>query len=103
MIFAAAAVAAASVAAPGSAQVTGDRALGQYLSSECVTCHQLTGKQQPGIPAIDGKPAASLVEQLNAYRTKQRPNEVMQNIAARLSSDDIAALAVYFSSLKPRN
>ena len=30
---------------------SGDRALGQYLSSECVTCHQLSGRFD-GIPPI---------------------------------------------------
>jgi cytochrome c553 len=91
------------IAAPGPASAAGDRALGEYLASECVTCHQLSGKQQPGIPAIVGKPAVQLVEAMNAYRSKQRPNEVMQTIAGKFSNEEIAALAAYFSSLKPRN
>src|SRR5262245_54872793 len=78
----------------------GDRALGQFLSSECVTCHQLTGRFQ-GIPPIIGWPEDSFVEIMNEYRDKKRTNPVMQTIAGRLSANDIAALAAYFGSLKP--
>ena len=49
----------------------GDRALGEYLSSECVTCHQLSGRYQ-GIPPIVGWPEASFVEIMNEYRDKKR-------------------------------
>jgi cytochrome c553 len=80
----------------------GDRALGEYLSSECVTCHQLSGRYQ-GIPPIVGWPEASFIEIMNEYREKRRANPVMQTITAKFSSDDIAALAAYFSSVKPKN
>jgi cytochrome c len=36
---------------------------------------------------------------MNGYRLKVRPNPVMQTIAARLSDEEIAALAAYFGSL----
>jgi cytochrome c553 len=78
----------------------GDRALGEYLSSECVTCHQLSGHFD-GIPPIIGWPPSTFVEIMDEYRNKTRENQVMQTIAARLSSDDVAALAAYFGSLKP--
>jgi cytochrome c553 len=80
----------------------GDRALGQYLSSECVTCHQLTGKHE-GIPPIIGWPESSFIEIMNEYRSKRRSNPVMQTIAGKFSSDEVAALATFFGSLKPRN
>ena len=41
------------IAFAGGANAAGDRALGEYLSSECVTCHQLSGRHQ-GIPPIVG-------------------------------------------------
>jgi cytochrome c553 len=86
-----------------SACAAGDRALGEYLSSECVTCHQLSGKPQPGIPPIVGVAESRLTEALNEYKSKRRENLVMQTIAAKFSNDEIAALAAYFGSLKPRN
>ena len=83
------------------AEAAGDKALGEYLSSECTSCHQSSGKQVGGIPAIIGHPAEQFVALMNAYRERQRDNQVMQAIAARLSSEEIAALAAYYEGLKP--
>ena len=80
----------------------GDRALGEYLASECVTCHQLSGRFQ-GIPPIVGWPEPSFIEIMNEYRDKRRSNPVMQTIAAKFSNDEVAALAAYFGSVKPKN
>ena len=79
---------------------SGDRALGQYLSSECVTCHQLSGRFD-GIPPIVGWPEDSFVEIMNDYKSKKRNHAVMQTIAGRLSPEEIAALAAYFGSVAP--
>lgn len=78
-----------------------DIAFGEYLSGECVTCHRLDG-QDKGIPAIVGWPADQFVAVLQAYKAKDRDNLVMQTIAGRMSNDDMAALAAYFESLKPK-
>ncbi len=79
----------------------GDAALGQYLSSECTTCHQTSGRATGGIPPIVGWPEDRFVAVLNSYRTRSRENAAMQAIAARLSDEDVAALAAYFSRLPP--
>ena len=84
------------------ATAAGDRALGEYLSSECVTCHQLSGRYQ-GIPPIVGWPEPSFIEIMNEYRDKRRSNPVMQTIAGKFSNDEVAALAAYFGSVKPMN
>ena len=83
------------------AQAKGDKAFGEYLAGECVTCHQLSGKMN-GIPPIVGYPQEVIIEFMNDYKTKKRPNQVMQNIATKFSDDDIASLALYFSSLQPK-
>ena len=85
-----------------TAAAAGDRALGEYLSSECVTCHQLSGRYQ-GIPPIVGWPEPSFVEIMNEYRDKRRSNPVMQTIAGKFSNEEVAALAAYFGSVKPKN
>jgi cytochrome c553 len=84
------------------AEMKGDKALGEYLSAECVTCHQLSGKAVGAIPPIVGVDAASFVVLMNAYRKKERENQVMQLIAAKFSDEEIAALAVFFESVKPK-
>lgn len=87
------------MAAAGPARA-GDPAFGEYLSSACVTCHRLDGTTK-GIPSIIGWPADQFIVVLKSYKTKERPNEVMQTIAGRLSEDEMAALAAYYASLKP--
>jgi cytochrome c553 len=92
---------------PGSgraaaAEIKGDRALGEYLSAECVACHQLSGRTVGAIPAIVGLDPASFVAMMNAYRSKERENQVMRTIAAKFADDEIAALAVYFGSITPK-
>jgi cytochrome c553 len=77
-----------------------DVALGEYLSAQCVICHQLSGSVAGGIPAIVGLPEQTFVEALEAYKTGKRDNSVMRNVAARLSQDDMAALAAYFAARK---
>jgi cytochrome c553 len=75
-----------------------DVAFGQYLSGECVTCHRADG-QDKGIPPIIGWPSDQFIAVLKSYKDKERPNAVMQNIAAKFSHDEMAALAAYYGSL----
>jgi cytochrome c len=76
-------------------------AYGEYLSGECVTCHQINGKVD-GIPAIIGWDQEIFVSVFDEYRNKIRPNEAMQTIATRLSDEEVAALAAYFETIKPK-
>lgn len=91
----------ALVAACATAEAAGDRELGEYLFGECTACHQASGRQTAGIPAIIAWPEDQFVAVMEAYRTHQRENRVMQTIAARLSHEEVAALAAYLSTLKP--
>jgi cytochrome c553 len=86
------------VSLAGVAHAQGDRAFGEYLSSECVTCHQLSGRYE-GIPPIVGWPEKIFVEVMLEYRQKKRSNPIMETVAARLSEQEIAALAAYFKSV----
>lgn len=79
-----------------------ERERAAYLSSQCVTCHQPTG-HSPGIPVIAGMHADAFVTAMNAYRKKERPNQVMQAIAGSLSEQDIQSLAAYFANNTPGN
>jgi cytochrome c553 len=80
----------------------GDPAYGEFLSGQCTTCHQLSGKFD-GIPPIVGWDAESFVAVMNAYKTKERENKVMQTIANALGDEEISALAAYFASIKPKD
>ena len=77
----------------------GDRDLGEYLSSECVTCHQPSGKVVAGIPAIIGWPEDQFVAVMQSFKRRERDNQVMQTMTSRLSDDEMLALAAYFGTL----
>jgi len=84
---------------PEILSIGGDVEYGEYLSSECTTCHQLDGDND-GIPAITGWQVNDFVTAMHAYREKHRQNPVMQMITGRLSNDEIAALAAYFKDVE---
>ncbi len=88
------------LAAP--AQAAGDRALGEYLSSTCAACHQASGRQLGGIPAVIGHPVEQFVALMSAYRTGERDNAVMRAVAGRLTPVEIEALAAYYGELRPQ-
>lgn len=79
----------------------GDTAYGEYLSTECVTCHQISGHAD-GIPSIIGWPKNAFIRALFEYKTNVRSHQVMQNMTTNLGNEEIAALAAYFGSIEPR-
>ncbi|WP_281968782.1 c-type cytochrome [Roseovarius nanhaiticus] len=83
---------------PAILALVGDAEYGEYLSSECLTCHQADGSAQ-GIPGITGWPTEDFVVAMHAYKSKLRPHPVMQMMAGRLNDEEIAALAAYFKEL----
>lgn len=80
---------------PAILAIVGDPAYGAYLSSECAACHS-DGAE--GIPRIRNLPVTGFVTMMHAYRSGHRTHPVMETIAARLSDEEIAALAAYFES-----
>ncbi|WP_026379261.1 c-type cytochrome [Afifella pfennigii] len=81
--------------------IEGDPDFGEYLSNECVTCHQPSGRAD-GIPSIVGWPKVDFVRALFEYKTNVRSHEVMRMVTRNLGNDEIAALAAYFGSLSPQ-
>jgi cytochrome c len=84
--------------APEVLAISGDADYGEYLSTECMTCHQSDGDDE-GVPSITGWPEEDFVVAMHAYKQKIRPHPVMQMFATRLSDEEIAALAAYYGGL----
>lgn len=84
---------------PAILAIEGDPAYGEYLASECVTCHQAGGADD-GIPSIVGWPVEDFVTAMHAYKSEHRPHPVMRMIAGRLSEEEIAGLAAYFNGVR---
>ncbi|MTI43190.1 cytochrome c [Roseibium hamelinense] len=84
---------------PAILALKGDPEYGEYLSSECTTCHQTSGGDD-GIPSIVLWPEEDFVLAMHAYKNKKRSHPVMQMMAGRLNAEEIAALAAYFAGLE---
>jgi cytochrome c len=80
--------------------IDGDVAYGEYLASDCQTCHQVSGASDGGVPSIVGWPRVEFVYAMHAYKQKVRSNPVMQMMAGGLGDEEIAALAAYFEGLE---
>jgi len=81
--------------------IDGDPAYGEFLGSECATCHRRSAPSE-SIPPISGMDEHHFVRALVEYREGVRSNEVMRTTAARLSDEEIAALAAHFAAREPR-
>lgn len=105
LVFAGLSIAIASIASEGVddprvgqiLKLENDPAYGEYLASECSTCHS-TDSEDVAIPAIHNRAPKEIIVALLAYRDKVRSNLTMQSIAGALSDDEIGALASYFSN-----
>jgi cytochrome c553 len=71
----------------------------------CAGCHGPVGAGNPGAayPRIGGQHATYVAAQLRAYKAGTRttdPNQIMRTIAARLSEQEIDAVASYVQGLR---
>ena len=87
--------------AAGSLQAGGDAARGQELSVDCADCHGDDGMGDDEVPGLAGLDAAKHVEALKAYASGERvdESEMMGDIAAELSEQDMADLAAYYAAM----
>ncbi|GMQ77184.1 MAG: c-type cytochrome [Gammaproteobacteria bacterium] len=70
--------------------------------SACMACHGPAGQGvPPSFPSVSGQHAAYSEIQLNAFKTGVRKNAAMNAIAARMSAEEIKAVAMYMSGLEP--
>lgn len=70
----------------------------------CIACHgpKGTGNAQAGFPLLAGQHAAYTLLQLQAFKTHKRSNDlnsIMRDISARMSTDDMNAVANYIAGL----
>ena len=87
------------ILSPSILEIEGDIAYGEYLASDCQTCHRADNSNE-GIPGIIGREIKEIVYALHEYKNKYRENQVMQMMAGGLGDEEIAALASYFASLQ---
>ena len=78
------------------------------LAASCAACHGTQGNPVPSNQKIDTTPAlagadkSDIIAKLQAFKSGERAATVMHRHAKGLTSEEIAALAEYFSSQMPR-
>jgi len=69
----------------------------QLAGAVCVSCHGENGvSQTPEIPSLSGQSSAAIYKQLHDYRSGARANPLMSPVAAGLTVDQLASVAVYY-------
>jgi cytochrome c553 len=86
-------------ASSSAALVAGDPEVGKAKATPCQSCHGPDGNSlNPEWPKLAGQNAPYLKKQLEDFKSGARVNPIMSSIAAALSEEDIANLAVYYAS-----
>jgi cytochrome c553 len=85
--------------APAAAPI--DERAAAYLASNCANCHGTQGKAVGAMPSLAGQPAATIAEQMRAFRDGKRPATIMHQLSKGYSDAQIDAIAEHFSK-QPR-
>lgn len=85
--------------------VKGDAEKGETIATQvCAACHGPDGNgitpPNPDYPKLAGKQPEYLLKQLKDFKAGKRKNDIMSGMAASLSPDDMANLALHFASQK---
>jgi cytochrome c553 len=89
------------VSVASTAAYAGDVKAGAALAEKCQACHGLDGLSKiDEAPNIAGQSEQYLIEQLTAFKTGERHNEMMAIVAPTLSDKDIEDLASYYSAIE---
>jgi len=73
---------------------------GSVLASTCFTCHGTDGKSTGSIPSIYGIPAETLVRNMKAFQSGERPSTVMARHARGYTDEEIRIIANYLSAIE---
>ena len=80
----------------------GDAKAGRATAeSVCAVCHGVDGLSKiPEAPNIAGQNENYLIEQITAFKSGERKNEMMSVVVQDLLDADIANLAAYYSGIE---
>ncbi len=70
---------------------------GEYLSSQCSTCHRLDAFEG-GIPPLGHLPKDYFIIAMREYKSGRRDNPAMVSVANALTDEEITALAIYYAA-----
>jgi cytochrome c553 len=89
------------LAAHDRAEAQGDVKAGRAKAEVCAVCHGLDGLAKIAeAPNLAGQTEGYLVEQITAFKSGERQNEMMSVVVQNLSPTDIDDLAAYYSAIE---
>jgi len=78
---------------------SGNTKLGAALAAQtCAACHGDKGLSQGAIPSLAGQSPYAIYKQLHDFRTGARENPQMTPVARRMTPQDLASVAAYYSA-----
>ncbi len=84
------------------AQPIGNVEAGRDKSQACIACHGETGaSDNSAFPMLAGQHADYLLHALQAYKSGDRQNAIMNGQAAGLSENDMRDLAAFYAAQDP--
>jgi cytochrome c553 len=93
------AVVASAVSSAALAQ--GDPIAGRKKADICTTCHGTDGLAKiPEAPNLAGQNAAYMIEQLQAFQSGTRSNEMMTIVVKPLTETDIEDLSAFYAAIE---
>jgi cytochrome c553 len=86
----------------GAPSQAADVAKGRAIAAvKCQMCHGLDGLAKlPQAPNLAGQVQQYLLEQMQAFRSGTRKNDMMSLVAPNLSDGDMADLAAYYAAIE---
>ncbi len=88
-------------AAQDRVEAQGDAKAGRQKADVCAVCHGLDGLAKiPEAPNLAGQNEAYLIEQIDAFKSGERKNEMMSVVVQDLTPTDIENLAAYYSGIE---
>jgi cytochrome c553 len=79
----------------------GDANAGRQKAEVCAVCHGFDGLAKiPEAPNLAGQSEGYLIEQITAFKSGERKNEMMSVVVQDLSDTDIENLAAYYSGIE---
>ena len=80
------------------AVAAGDAAAGKEKASTCTSCHGVDGQGTDDKTKISGLSVGKFKEAMQAYKSGERKNAMMEMFAKKLSDQDVEDLAAYYAS-----
>jgi sulfide dehydrogenase cytochrome subunit len=71
---------------------------GAQLTAACASCHRLDGRDM-AIPPIAGVDQDKLVSAMQAFKSGERPSQIMYIMVRSLTDEEVATVARYLSTL----